>query len=109
MSSSAASIDATPAAGSGKSGAGADRVFHLVTAGAAWFVLVLLGAAAVSMAWGGRQAFSRFGWGFVTGSDWDVGAEKFGALVPIYGTLVTSAIALIVAVPVSIGRATVRL
>jgi phosphate transport system permease protein len=88
-----------------KSGAGADRAFLLITASAAWFVLLLLGATAVSMAWGGRLAFQTFGWHFVTGKDWDVGAGQFGAFVPIYGTLVTSAIALIVAVPVSIGIA----
>jgi phosphate transport system permease protein len=88
-----------------KSGAGADRAFQLITASAAWFVLLLLGAVAVSMALGGRLAFETFGWHFVTGKDWDVGAAKFGAFVPIYGTLVTSAIALIIAVPVSIGIA----
>jgi phosphate transport system permease protein len=88
-----------------KSGAGADRAFHAVTAAAAWFVLLLLGATALSMAWGGRLAFRTFGWHFVTGRDWDVVGAKFGAFVPIYGTLVTSAIALIIAVPVSIGIA----
>jgi phosphate transport system permease protein len=88
-----------------KSGAGADRAFHLITAGAAWFVLLLLGAIAVSMAWGGRLAFKTFGWRFITSSDWDAVGGHFGALVPIYGTLVTSAIALIIAVPVSIGIA----
>jgi len=88
-----------------KSGVGADRAFGLITAAAAWLVLLLLGGVAVSMAWGGRLAFETFGWHFVTGKDWDVGAEKFGAFVPIYGTLVTSAIALIIAVPVSIGIA----
>lgn len=89
----------------GKSGAGADRLFQLVTAGAAWFVLLLLLAVALSMAWGGRLAFTTFGWHFVTGKDWDAVNGVFGALVPIYGTLVTSAIALIIAVPVSIGIA----
>ena len=88
-----------------KSGAAADRTFHLVTAAAAWFVLVLLGAIALSMAWGGRLAFSTFGWRFISSSDWDAVGGHFGALVPIYGTLVTSAIALIIAVPVSIGIA----
>jgi phosphate transport system permease protein len=88
-----------------RSGAGADRLFQLITAGAAWFVLLLLGAVALSMAWGGRLAFQTFGWHFVTDEDWDVVGAKFGALVPIYGTLVTSAIALIIAVPVSIGIA----
>jgi phosphate transport system permease protein len=88
-----------------KSGAGADRTFQLITAGAAWFVLLLLGGTAASMAWGGRLAFKTFGWHFITGKDWDVVGAKFGAFVPIYGTLVTSAIALIIAVPVSIGIA----
>lgn len=88
-----------------KSGVGADRTFQWITAGAAWLVLLLLGGVAVSMAWGGRLAFETFGWQFVTGRNWDVVAGKFGAFVPIYGTLVTSAIALIIAVPVSIGIA----
>ena len=88
-----------------KSGAAADRIFQLITAGSAWLVLLLLGGVAVSMAWGGRLAFQTFGWHFVTGKDWDVVGGKFGAFVPIYGTLVTSAIALIIAVPVSIGIA----
>jgi phosphate transport system permease protein len=86
-------------------GAGGDRLFRLVTAGAAWLVLIILGAAAASMAWGGRIAFETFGWGFITSSEWDAVAGKFGALVPIYGTLMTSLIALVVAVPVSIGIA----
>lgn len=88
-----------------KSGAAADRAFELITAAAAWLVLLLLGAAALSMAWGGRLAFRTFGWRFITSSDWDAVAGHFGALVPIYGTLVTSAIALIIAVPASIGIA----
>jgi phosphate transport system permease protein len=88
-----------------RSGAAADRLFQLVTAVAAWFVLLLLGGAALSMAWGGRLAFQTFGWHFITARDWDAVGGKFGAFVPIYGTLVTSAIALIIAVPVSIGIA----
>jgi len=80
-----------------------DQAFRLATGGAAWLVLLLLIAVAVSMAWGGRLAFQTFGWHFITGRDWDVVNGQFGALVAIYGTLVTSAIALIIAVPVSIG------
>jgi phosphate transport system permease protein len=57
------------------------------------------------MAWGGRQAFSTFGFGFLTSREWNPVEGHFGALVPIYGTLVTSAIALIIAVPVSVGIA----
>jgi phosphate transport system permease protein len=85
--------------------AAADRVFNLVTAGAAWLVLILLGATAASMAWGGRLAFETFGFGFITSTDWDAVGGKFGALVPIYGTIVTSIIALVIAVPVSLGIA----
>ncbi len=97
--------DSGTAAPPRKSGAAADRAFHVIAAAAAWFVLILIGAIALSMAWGGRLAFKTFGWRFITSSDWDPVGGHFGALVPIYGTLVTSAIALIIAVPVSIGIA----
>jgi phosphate transport system permease protein len=86
-------------------GARGDRLFRLITAGAAWLVLILLGGAAASMAWGGRLAFQTFGWHFITSSEWDAVGGHFGALVPIYGTLVTSVLALVIAVPVSIGIA----
>jgi phosphate transport system permease protein len=105
VSASAGTIEPVESPAARKSGAGADRTFQLVTAGAAWFVLILLAAIALSMAWGGRLAFQTFGWRFVTSREWDVVGGHFGALVPIYGTLVTSAIALIIAVPVSIGIA----
>lgn len=82
-----------------------ERVFHLVTGGAAWLVLLLLVAVAWSMASGGALAFKTFGFGFITSSEWDPVSKQFGAFVPIYGTLVTSAIALVIAVPVSIGIA----
>jgi phosphate transport system permease protein len=88
-----------------RTGAGADRLFGLVTAGAAWFVLILLGATAASMAWGGRLAFETFGWRFISSREWDAVSGSFGALVPIYGTIVTSLLALLIAVPVSLGIA----
>jgi phosphate transport system permease protein len=88
-----------------RTGAGADRLFGLVTAGAAWLVLILLGATAASMAWGGRLAFETFGWGFISSREWDAVSGSFGALVPIYGTIVTSLLALLIAVPVSLGIA----
>jgi phosphate transport system permease protein len=86
-------------------GAGSDRAFELVTAGAALLVLILLLATAASMAWGGRLAFQTFGWEFITSTEWDAVGGHFGALVPIYGTLVTAFLALLIAVPVSIGIA----
>jgi phosphate transport system permease protein len=87
------------------SGAGSDRAFELVTAGAAILVLAVLASAAASMAWGGRLAFQTFGVQFITERDWDPVSGSFGALVPIYGTLVTAFLALLMAVPVSIGIA----
>jgi phosphate transport system permease protein len=83
----------------------ADRAFRWLLGSAALLVLVALVGAALSMAWGGREAFATFGWSFFTDDNWDVGARKFGALVPIYGTLVSASIAMIIAVPVSFGIA----
>ncbi len=67
-------------------------------------LLTLIGAA-LSMLWGGREAFSTFGFSFLWSTDWDAVNHKFGALVPIYGTLVTALIAMLIAVPVSFGIA----
>jgi phosphate transport system permease protein len=68
-------------------------------------VLLSLTAAALSMLWGGRDAFATFGISFLWSDVWDPVGQKFGALVPIYGTIVTSIIAMIIAVPVSFGIA----
>jgi phosphate transport system permease protein len=83
----------------------ADGLFRAVTTAAGLVVLLALAGAAISMLWGGRLAFETFGWGFLTREEWDVPASQFGALVPIYGTLVTAAIAMLIAVPVSFGIA----
>jgi phosphate transport system permease protein len=88
-----------------KEGRWGDKLFEYGTAGAAWLVLVLLAAIALSMVWGGRLAFETFGLHFLTSSELDAVAGHFGALVPIYGTIMSSAIALVIAVPVSIGIA----
>ena len=83
----------------------ADRFFKYVFAGAGILVLVILLGAAVSRLWGGREAFSTFGFRFLISTEWDPVQGRFGALVPIYGTLVTSLIAMLIAVPVSFGIA----
>jgi phosphate transport system permease protein len=70
--------------------------------------LSIFGVAAVILVviWHTAQpAVAKFGLGFITGTDWDPVQESFGALPFIYGTLVTSALALMVAVPVSLGLA----
>ncbi len=94
-----------PAGNEGKRDHLMDGVFRFLVLGAALFVLLSLVGAAASMLWGGRLAFETFGWAFMATEEWDVGASNFGALVPIYGTLVTAAIAMIIAVPVSFGIA----
>nr|WP_308423899.1 phosphate ABC transporter permease subunit PstC [Arenimonas soli] len=72
---------------------------------AGWFVLAALGLAALSMLWGGREAFMEFGPGFLTSTAWNPVTEEYGALVAIYGTVVSTIIAMIIAVPVSFGIA----
>ena len=83
----------------------ADRGFRWLVTGAGVLVLLALGSAALSMLWGGREAFAKFGIGFLWSNTWDPVGQQFGALVPIYGTLVTALIAMVVAVPVSFGIA----
>jgi phosphate transport system permease protein len=68
-------------------------------------VLIILGAIFVSLFMGGYEAFKTFGFSFLTREVWNPVTEQFGALAPIYGTIVTSAIAMLVAVPISIGIA----
>ena len=83
----------------------ADRGFRALVTAAGLFVLVALASAAFSMFWGGRATFRTFGAGFFTSRAWDPVGHEFGALVPIYGTVVTAVIALLIAVPVSFGIA----
>jgi phosphate transport system permease protein len=83
----------------------ADRAFRWLATGAGVLVLVALASAALSMLWGGRDAFATFGIGFLWSREWDPVGQHFGALVPIYGTVVTAIIAMIIAVPVSFGIA----
>src|SRR5688572_32574519 len=83
----------------------ADRGFRWLVTGAGLFVLVALAAAAFSVLCGGREAFQEFGLPFLWSNVWDPVGQKFGALVPIYGTVVTALIAMIIAVPISFGIA----
>jgi phosphate transport system permease protein len=83
----------------------ADRGFRWLVTGAGILVLLALGAAALSMLWGGRAAFEHFGLAFLWSKEWDPVGQQFGALVSIYGTIVTALIAMVIAVPVSFGIA----
>lgn len=82
-----------------------DRWFRAAVMSCGLFVLIALLGAAISMLWGAREAFATFGWHFIWSTSWDPVQKQFGALVPIYGTLVTAAIAMLIAVPVSFGIA----
>ena len=83
----------------------ADALFRAVTQLAALTVLGLILAIIGVLAVKAWPAFHTFGWHFFSGTDWDPVAEKFSALTSIYGTIATSLIALIIAVPVSFGIA----
>ncbi|MCP9229554.1 phosphate ABC transporter permease subunit PstC [Mesorhizobium sp. M0045] len=82
-----------------------DAIFRGLTRASAILVLVILGGVAISLFAGSWQALSSFGFSFLTTESWNPVTEKFGALAPIYGTLVTAAIAILIAVPIGIGIA----
>jgi phosphate transport system permease protein len=82
-----------------------DAAFAGLTRSAALFVLLLLGAVFVSLVIGALPALREFGLGFLTSQSWNPVTEKFGALAPIYGTIITSLIAMLIAVPVGMGIA----
>jgi len=82
-----------------------DLIFRNATRAAAVFVLVLLGGVIVSLVIGSMPALRTFGLGFLTTQSWNPVTEKFGAIAPIYGTVVTSLIAMLIGIPVSIGIA----
>ena len=82
-----------------------DRYFRWLLKACALLVLASLIGAAGATLWGGRDAFASFGWHFLVSSAWDPGNDVYGALVPIYGTIATSFIALVIAVPISFGVA----
>lgn len=82
-----------------------DLIFEWACKGAGIFVLLLLGAIIVELFVAGLPAFQAFGLAFVTSTDWDPVQEVFGAGVSIYGTIVTSVLAIILAVPLAFGVA----
>ena len=79
-----------------------DTVFRHLTRIAAILVLLLLTGVIVSLIEGSIPTFQKFGFGFLTSQRWDPVTEIFGALPAIYGTLLTSFIAMLIAVPVGL-------
>jgi phosphate transport system permease protein len=82
-----------------------ERVFRSATLAAAILVLLLLGGVVASLVQGSLPALSHFGFSFVTREVWNPVTDQFGALAAIYGTVITSLIAMAIAVPVGFGIA----
>jgi phosphate transport system permease protein len=83
-----------------------DVVFRALTRAAAIGVLVILGGVILSLLIGSLPALQTFGFNFLVSERWNPVTENFGALAPIYGTLVTSFIAMLIAVPLGLLIAT---
>ncbi len=86
-------------------GSVADRVFAVLSYSSAIFTLSVLGAIIVALFFGAWPAIQQFGLGFLSSTTWDPVQERFGGLVMIYGTLMSSLIALLLALPISFGIA----
>jgi phosphate transport system permease protein len=83
----------------------ADGTFHLLMLGCGVAVLVLVALIIYELITGGSLAWHAFGWKFFLGRDWDPVNDQFGALTFVYGTLVSSLLALLIAVPLAVGVA----
>lgn len=82
-----------------------DRIFRFTTLVFALVVLGLLAGIALALIAGSRMSLGAFGWHFLLSTEWDPVNDQFGALPFIYGTLVSSLLALLIAVPLSLGVA----
>ncbi len=91
-----------PAQSSGRFG---DRAFKCLTLLMAFSIFVLIALIGYELFVGSKPALHQFGWRFLISSDWDPGNDIYGALPFILGTLVSSLIALIIAVPISVATA----
>ena len=88
-----------------RGGSAGDAAFAAIARASGVLVLLLLGAIIVTLFIGGLPAFRAFGANFVINAEWDPVQNVFGGAVPIYGTVMTSVLALILAVPISFGIA----
>src|SRR5690625_6311460 len=84
-----------------------DFLFKNITRAFAVFVFLLLLAIIVALFYESRDAISAFGLSFLWTNEWDPVNHRYGALVPVVGTLLTALIALLLAVPASFGYAMV--
>jgi phosphate transport system permease protein len=103
-----AALDATAATSERRAsprGASLERAFEILCFSAATMLLAALGGVLISLFVGGWPAFAKFGLGFITTSTWDPVNDVYGAAGPIVGTIITAALALLMAVPVAFGIA----
>ena len=84
---------------------GPDRIFRMITALFAVAAVLALGAMAWVMFKESFPSIKQFGWRFITGMDWDPVQDSYGALPYIYGTIISSVLALALAIPVALGIA----
>jgi phosphate transport system permease protein len=82
-----------------------DTAFEWLTRFFAFIVFSLLAAILISLIIGSQLTLGKYGFSFIWSADWNPVTEEFGALVPIFGTVVTSLIAMLIGVPVSFGIA----
>lgn len=82
-----------------------DRAFEWLTLVMAFSIFILIALIGLELFRGATPALRKFGWHFLTGSTWDPVNDVFGALPYIFGTLVSSTIALLIAVPLSVATA----
>jgi phosphate transport system permease protein len=82
-----------------------DRIFRAIAYGAAALILLIAGVFIIALFIPALPAITKFGLGFFISRTWDPVRSQFGALPAIYGTLVTSAIALVIAFPIGLGAA----
>jgi len=82
-----------------------DLLFFNLTRAFAALTLAMLVGIVISLTWSALPSITTFGFGFLASSEWNPPADRFGALVPMYGTIMTSVIAMVIAVPISFGIA----
>src|SRR5579863_566113 len=82
-----------------------EQLFRLLSLSAALLVLALLAGVLIALIYGGWPALRTFRFGFLTSTIWNPVTEQFGALAPLYGTVITSLLAMLLAVPLAFGIA----
>lgn len=83
----------------------ADKIFFYLTLGFGTLIVIILVALLITLIMDAWPSIQKFGFSFLLSTDWDPVQEIFGALPAIYGTLLSSFVALVIAIPISLGSA----